>query len=393
MAIAQALSFKAFQRLAPHVLRTRKPIMGHGRHGIGKSMVVYQLAPDLATILGLTTDKAFVKKWGKNYIYPIVERRASQMADTGDVIGVPEPIDGDNGRETTFAAMGWFLKACNEPCILFFDEVDRANNDVRQSLMELTDSRKIAGFTLHPDTVIVAMVNGGAHDTNNSYQVGELDPAEHDRWWHVDLEPTVEDWLTWAKDRVMPLTYDFYKQNPEHLEYKGDHEPNKVYPSRRSAAQFDKCLQDAAEAGDDLMVPGANGKLGMDVVFLGNGFIGQEASLAFKDFADNYNKQVTVENVLAGEKMEIVKKFAVNESNALIDKVAASKQIKNGLTKGEAKNLALFIHGIQAELAMKAWEKLTNVNPGVVKLLWATEVAPGQNFGGYIAQIVGEDAE
>jgi hypothetical protein len=42
---------------------------------------------------------------------------------------------------------------------------------------------------------------------------------------------------------------------------------------------------------------------------------------------------------------------------------------------------------------MKAWEKLTNVNPGVVKLLWATEVAPGQNFGGYIAQIVGEESE
>ena len=335
MAIAQALSFKAFQRLAPHVLRTRKPIMGHGRHGIGKSMVVYQLAPDLGYDSRLDqATKLLLKSGARIILYPVIERRASQMADTGDVIGVPEPIDGDNGRETTFAAMGWFLKACNEPCILFFDEVDRANNDVRQSLMELTDSRKIAGFTLHPDTVIVAMVNGGAHDTNNSYQVGELDPAEHDRWWHVDLEPTVEDWLTWAKDRVMPLTYDFYKQNPEHLEYKGDHEPNKVYPSRRSAAQFDKCLQDAAEAGDDLMVPnGANGKLGMDVVFLGNGFIGQEASLAFKDFADNYNKQVTVENVLAGEKMEIVKKFAVNESNALIDKVAASKQIKKGLTK------------------------------------------------------------
>ena len=389
----QGISFKQFAKLAPHILRTRKPIMGHGRHGIGKSQIVYQLAPNLAEILGLTKDKAFVKKYGKKYTFPVIERRASQMADTGDVIGVPEPEDGDHGRETRFAPMGWFLRACNEPCILFFDEVDRANNDVRQSLMELTDSRKIAGFTLHPDTVIVAMVNGGSHDTSNAYQVGELDPAEHDRWWHVNLEPTVEDWLSWAKDRVLPLTYDFYKQNPEHLEFLGEQEPHKVYPSRRSAAQFDKCLQDAAGAGEDLLEPNEAGKIAMDVYFLGEGFIGQEASLAFKDFADNYSKQVTVENVLAGEKMNLVKAFAVNDSNALIDKIAASKQIAAGLTELEAKNLAKFIYGVQAELAMKAWEKLTNVNPDVVKMLWATEIKPGQNFGGYIAEIVGEDVE
>ena len=93
------------------------------------------------------------------------------MADTGDVIGVPEPSDSEFGRVTNFAPMGWFAQACHVPCILFFDEVDRANNDVRQSLMELCDSRKIAGHYLHPDTIIIAMVNGGSHDDANAYQV------------------------------------------------------------------------------------------------------------------------------------------------------------------------------------------------------------------------------
>ena len=59
----------------------------------------------------------------------------------------------------------------NQPCILFFDEVDRANTDVAQSIMELTDSRKIAGHTLHPDTIVIAMVNGGSYDEGNTYQV------------------------------------------------------------------------------------------------------------------------------------------------------------------------------------------------------------------------------
>jgi len=63
------------------------------------------------------------------------------------------------------------------------------------------------------------------------------------------------------------------------------------------------------------------------------------------------------------------------------------------LTTEQVQNLAKFIYTIQAELAMKAWEKLTNVNPQVVKELWATDVAEGLNFGGYIAQIVGDNAD
>ena len=40
------------------------------------------------------------------------------------MIGVPEPKDSDYGRITTFAPMSWFARACNEPCIMFFDEVE-----------------------------------------------------------------------------------------------------------------------------------------------------------------------------------------------------------------------------------------------------------------------------
>jgi len=379
----QGISFSQFAQVAPHILRTRKPIMGHGAHGIGKSAIVYQLADKLAGILGLEDPK---------YVYPVIERRASQMADTGDVIGVPEPQDSDYGRITTFAPMSWFARACNEPCIMFFDEVDRANNDVRQSLMELTDSRKIAGHTLHPDTVIVAMVNGGSHDENNAYQVSELDPAEHDRWWHVNLEPTVTDWLDWGQGRLTDMVWNFINDNKEHLEHKGEIDPNKVYPSRRSWHHFDKCIQDSKGAGSNLLECD-DGKLPMTLYFIGEGFIGQEASIAFKDYVEKYETQVSVEDVLAGKKQNLIKKFQVNDSNAMIDKLAASEELKNGLSTEQIANLAKFIYSIQAELAMKAWEKLTNVNPQVVKELWATDVAEGLNFGGYVAQIVGDIAD
>ena len=38
-----AIDFKTFLSCAPHVIATRKPILLRGRHGIGKSEVVYQI--------------------------------------------------------------------------------------------------------------------------------------------------------------------------------------------------------------------------------------------------------------------------------------------------------------------------------------------------------------
>jgi len=372
------ISFKQFGIVAPHIIKSRKPIMGHGKHGIGKSELVYQLAPQAVHILGLAD------KYGDDYVFPVVERRASQMADVGDVIGVPEPETTEHGRVTKFAPMTWFAQACSQPCILFFDEVDRANNDVRQSLMELTDSRKIAGHNLHPDTIVIAMVNGGVHDTNNSYQVSELDPAEHDRWWHVDLEPTVEDWINWANDNCHPMTVDFIRNNPAHLEHEGEIEPHKVYPSRRSWAHFDKCLQMAELAGEKIF----DGDSPL-IYFIGDGYVGKEASIAFKNYLEKYERVITVEDVLDSKKD--LTDLELNEANALIDKIADSDEFKDNMSDERSHNLAKFVYNISAELAMKAWEKFTLVNPDSVTSMWEKVVDTEENltFGNYIAKIAG----
>ena len=103
------------------------------------------------------------------------------------------------------------------PVALFLDEVDRATIEVRQGIFELTDSRKLNGHILHPDTLIFAAVNGGEH--GDQYQVGEMDPAELDRWTVFDVEPTAEDWLAYAKDKVDGIIWDFINQNRNHLEH------------------------------------------------------------------------------------------------------------------------------------------------------------------------------
>ena len=55
-----AIDFKTFLSCAPHVVAVRKPILLRGRHGVGKSEVIYQVAESM----GL----------------PVVERRASHLS-------------------------------------------------------------------------------------------------------------------------------------------------------------------------------------------------------------------------------------------------------------------------------------------------------------------------
>ena len=208
-----AVDFATFLSVVPHILDAKLPVLLRGRHGVGKSEVVYQTA----AVRGL----------------PVVERRASQMTE-GDLLGLPDTADTDiDGRKaTTWNAPDWLVTACTQPVVIFLDEVDRATMEVRTELFELTDRRKINGWHLHADTLIIAAVNGGEHGAQ--YQVGEMDPAELDRWTVFDVEPTCEDWLTWAKDNVDGLVWDFINTNRNHLEHSGEFEPNKVYPSRRS---------------------------------------------------------------------------------------------------------------------------------------------------------------
>ena len=56
-----SVDFKTFLTAVPHILEARYPIILRGRHGIGKSEVVYQIEKGLP------------------YTDGVIERRASQM--------------------------------------------------------------------------------------------------------------------------------------------------------------------------------------------------------------------------------------------------------------------------------------------------------------------------
>ena len=349
-----ALDFQTFVSVAPHVLAVKKPLMLRGRHGIGKSELVYQIGHDM----GL----------------PVVERRASQMTE-GDLVGLPK-TDGDI---TSFCAPDWLADACSRPVLLFLDEVDRAIPEVRQGIFELTDSRKIFGNYLHEDTVVVAAVNGGEH--GSQYQVGEMDPAELDRWTVFDVEPSVEDWLAWAKTNTVDIVWDFINQNRSHLEHSDDFEPNKVYPSRRSWKRLNDCLvaADMVQAHKPAMF------------HLACGFVGFEAGVAFNDFVKNYERQVTPEMIINDGKVNKTEDFNINDHCALIEKMDSSDVFKTELTEQQCINLANYFVSLPSEAVMKLWQALGKGATSNVTAFHKTKADNGETVSGKLVKILTGD--
>jgi hypothetical protein len=347
-----AIDFATFVKVAPHVAAVRKPVLIRGRHGVGKSEVVYQIAGGLEM--------------------PVVERRASQMTE-GDLVGLPST----DGNTTSFNPPDWFKTACDNPVVLFLDEVDRATIEVRQGIFELTDSRKLNGHILHKDTLIFAAVNGGEH--GDQYQVGEMDPAELDRWTVFDVEPTTEDWLTWAKDKVDGILWDFINQNRNHLEHTGDFEPNKVYPSRRSWVRLNDCFAQAnllaEDADTSVMFP------------LATGFVGFEAAVSFKDFVDNYERQVTIENILDEGKIQLTERFGINDHNALVEKMEAKEIFTAPLSEERVENLARYFMVVPSEVGMKLWTVLGQGDNANVIAFHGT-IVDGKSISNHLVELM-----
>ena len=356
-----AIDFATFNSVVAHVIDAGFPVLIRGRHGIGKSEVVYQFAAER----GL----------------PVVERRASQMTE-GDLMGLPS-IDGESTR---WNAPDWLKEACDNAVVLFLDEVDRATMEVRQGIFELTDSRKLNGWHLHPQTRIFAAVNGGEHSGASSYQVGEMDPAELDRWTVFDVKPTVNDWLTWAKDKVDSVVWDFVNQNHAHLEHTpdaGGYEPNKVYPSRRSWVRFN----DTVDAACLLAEPKQNLA---PIYNLAAAFLGFEAAVSFRDFVENYERIVTVEDILVHGKVDSTKDFGINDHLALVEKMEASEVLQSALPSEQIQNLADWFVTLPSEVAMKLFANIgaSADTTNVIGLHGAT-ASSGKKVQDFIIEIVG----
>ena len=248
------------------------------------------------------------------------------------------------------------------------DELNRSMPQVMQSFFQVVLDRQLGNnvdgepLTLHPETRVIAAVNHGSE-----YDVNDMDPALLRRFWVVDLEPTINDWIDWAgTNDIDPVTIDFVRQHPEHFRVDpGTVEPGTVIPTPASWHRLDESLRHIGMAPTDIAGGRPEG-----FYALATGFIGTEAAISYTDFINRYERVISADDVVAG-KIDDDKASELNASEALavLDKLS-NHCLDNTWNKKAAKNIAAFVKARGGEQLVYFWNAVskTQVLPNIQAL-------------------------
>lgn len=340
---------------------SRQSILFVGKHGIGKSQLVRQIAAhfhaELVAAGKLSADTP-VSDGSKNGTSKIdsylIDMRLSQQSE-GDIIGLPELTDG----VTRFCPPEWFMSACREPRIVFLDEINRATPEVMQAAFQVVLDYQLNGHQLHPDTRVYAAVN----PDQGGYAVSAMDPALIDRFAVVELEPTLEDWTDWAQSPreeggggILAQIVNFVKANPSFLHVPNDVHPGRKYQSPRSWELLDKAIRFAKL--DDCFEKNPL------LYSLALSRVGVEASIQFCDYVSTMERQITADDVLNkwGKKMGTqIKKLGAERYNIIIEKLGEHSKT-NTWEKAQLDNVVRFMETLPGEHMIQTWHTIAQSN-------------------------------
>ncbi len=314
--------------LPPHIA-----CLMRGPTGVGKSHVARAFADEL----GL----------------PFIDVRGSTM-DEAKVGGLPDMKAVDEKKVATFVVPSWFKTACDQPCVIMLDELNRSMPTVMQAFFQIVLDRELGNdedgipYRLHPETRVIAAVNAG-----NEYDVNEMDPALLRRFWVCDVEPTVADWVEWADgEGIDKILVEFIKQEPGHWRVDpASVEPGTVVPTPASWHRLSESLVHMSLAPEAL----AGNDVPAHFYSVLTGFIGTEAAIAFRDFVKNYELQITAEDILGGKvKAADVADAPASQLAGLVEKLSIHAKENNWKT-AQVKRVAKFAEEVGGEFLIQVF--------------------------------------
>ncbi|MBY5922533.1 AAA family ATPase [Ferrimonas balearica] len=180
------------EHLIPASGQRATPICIWGRHGIGKTQMVEQIAVERGM------------QW--RAIAP------AQFEEMGDLLGMPRVETDANGDTVTrFAAPHW-VPTEPGPGILLIDDVNRADERILRGIMQLLQNHELISWALPEGWQIILTANPDGGD----YSVTPMDDAMLTRMMHVTMEFDAKAWALWAEQAgVDPRGIDFVLTYPE----------------------------------------------------------------------------------------------------------------------------------------------------------------------------------
>ena len=150
--------------------KKKTPVCIWGRHGIGKTEIIENLA--------------LQKGYQLAYIAP------AQFEEMGDLLGMPSVEDG----KTVFRAPSW-VPDTEGPGILLIDDVNRADDRILRGIMQLLQNYELVSWKLPANWHIILTANPDGGD----YSVTPMDDAMLTRMMHITLEFDSKVWAHWAE--------------------------------------------------------------------------------------------------------------------------------------------------------------------------------------------------
>ena len=233
-----------------------------GEAGVGKSQVV--------------------KQYAKDNDFHLEDLRLGNQ-EIGDLIGMPEVKDG----VTNWTEPVWLhrMNTAGKPCVLFLDELNRAQTDVKASALQIVLDHSIHQHKLPENTLIVAAINPDDSEQGQEYQVDELDPALLDRFLQVKVNIDTNSWLQWARtNKINPVIIGFISENPKFL-YNIPKNKSRI-ATPRSWASLSKYVDifNEVESGQRL-----------DII---TGKIGPELAVRFNLYYQESSNRVSVDDII-----------------------------------------------------------------------------------------------
>jgi hypothetical protein len=318
-------------------------VMLRGDHGIGKSSLVRQIA-----------SKVQLAEGHENL--PVIDRRLSQLTQ-GDIIGLPNLVDG----RTRFNPPDWYVTACERPVVLFLDELNRAEPEVMQAAFQIVLDRELNGHRLHEQTRVYSAVNSSAN-----YNVQQIDPALLDRFFVVDVNFTVEEWIRWARDLggIHEEIIDFIQLNTTFLRPPATYDASQVQPSPRSWERVNSVIKPLLQKG------AIDGNYDTDRIRRSiAGFCGVEAAMAFNESLkaefkytgeDILNRYIDIRDRIKRHRIDVMVSACEKLVAYCDEHIETITPIRKDESEplGQGDHLKAFIWDLEKDHRVTLWQKL-----------------------------------
>ena len=243
-----------------------------------------------------------MKEYAEENNYHFEDLRLGNQ-EIGDLIGIPTIQDG----VTIWTEPVWLYRMKEaekqgKKSVLFLDELNRSQQDVKASALQIVLDKQIHQHKLPKDVLVVGAINPTESEQGLDYYVDELDPALLDRFLQVKVSLDVESWLSWARNnKINNIITSYIAENPRDL-YNVPKDGQTRIATPRSWATLSRYI-DLFEKTQTFDVEIVSGRIGEALAF------------KFQNYYNNFNKQFTIKDII---KLVDISKAPKENKNILI---------------------------------------------------------------------------